>query len=113
MCVCVSLYKIYARRALLNVELELCKEFVVVVYYIIYVRTFIHIYISTHRVGKYARRRRLRIMYIRPHHRTGWRNDAQIRTHEMKVAAREPPIDDRPECVTIYPMTVVLGIYNV
>jgi hypothetical protein len=49
-------------------------------------------------------------MYVRPHHRTGWRNDAQIRTHEMKVAAREPPIDDRPECVTIYPMTVVRGI---
>lgn len=41
------------------VELELCKEFVV------------------------CRVRRA----VRPH-RTGWRNDAQIRTHEMKVAAR-------------------------
>lgn len=110
-CFCVSVYKIYALRALLNVELELCKEFVVVVYYIIYVSTYIHSYINiyTHQLGKYARRRQ-RIMYIRPHHRTGWRNDAQIRTHEMKVAAREPPIDDRPECVTIYPMTVVRGI---
>lgn len=52
-------------------------------------------------------------MYVRPHHRTGWRNDAQMRTHEMKVAAREPPpppIDDRPECVTTYSMTVVRGI---
>lgn len=91
-------------------ELELCKEFVVVVYYIIYVRTYVRtfLYIYIRRLGKYTRRRR--IMYVRPHHRTGWRNDAQIRTHEMKVAAREPPIDDRPECVTIYPMTVVRGI---
>lgn len=60
----------------LNVELELCKEFVVVVY--IYIR-YIHVYGGS-----------VYSSLVRPHRSTGRRNDAQIRKHEMKVAA---PID--------------------